>query len=309
MPSSTAGTSTADSKKDGERFDDYLIAVREIAQFCDFCTECFDSHMRDKIVMGVRDDSTMRALLSETDLTLQGAIAICRARENAAENSEALHAQDTSLQRISTYRRNQSLGARHHMPGRRSPSPCSTSATAETCPNCGRPAHTDRRTCPARTAICFWCGRPGHTQNVCRRRAAGAERTYVPQEQQQPPQQGSGASLIQTLHVNDILFKRRVLPPDPSGPPVNGPQPRLRRVFMDPGTPARRPRVSAPRTRRISRSTWADLSPPTDALYAAGGYKTSVSRKLRVHADPGRGHGNSKCICCSRAEQSTALLA
>ena len=259
-------------QEDGERFDDYLIAVREIAQFCDFCTECFDSHMRDKIVMGVRDDSTVRALLSETDLTLQGAIAICRARENAAENSEALHAQDTSLQRISTYRRNQSLGARHHMPGRQSPSPCSTSATAETCPNCGRPAHTDWRTCPARTAICFWCGRPGHTQNVCRRRAAGAERTYVPQEQQQPPQQGSGASLIQTLHVNDILLNaassRRT--------------PRVRLLMahsrgsgaclwtLDTGSEAS---CIGPAHAEELQIHMADLSPPTDALYAAGGYK------------------------------------
>lgn len=74
-------------QEDGEPFDDFLVALREIAQFCDFCGHCADSQLRDKIVMGVRSEDTLRALLSEKDLTLHSAINICRARENAQQNS------------------------------------------------------------------------------------------------------------------------------------------------------------------------------------------------------------------------------
>ena len=66
-----------------ERFDDFLCAVREIAAFCDFCSHCVDDQIRDRIVCGVRDDEAVRRLLENKDLTLQRAIDICRACENA----------------------------------------------------------------------------------------------------------------------------------------------------------------------------------------------------------------------------------
>ena len=39
----------------GESFDDYLIALRGLAQYCDFCAHCSDEQFRDGLVTGVRD--------------------------------------------------------------------------------------------------------------------------------------------------------------------------------------------------------------------------------------------------------------
>ena len=152
-------------QEDGESFDDFLIALKEIAQFCDFCSHCSDSQLRDKIVMGVRSEETLRVLLSEKDLTLQSAVDICRARENAQQNSAAMSG---VIQPISTYRRNRTAGARR--PAHRRDSPQRNGA-ADSCPNCGYSAHDDPQMCPARTATCHECGRRGHFQSVCPRNA------------------------------------------------------------------------------------------------------------------------------------------
>ena len=61
----------------GESFDEFLISLKEISKFCDFCSECPDERPRDQIVMGIRDESLLRSLLNVKDLKLQGAIDIC----------------------------------------------------------------------------------------------------------------------------------------------------------------------------------------------------------------------------------------
>ncbi|KAF0296550.1 hypothetical protein FJT64_006005 [Amphibalanus amphitrite] len=41
-----------------ELFDEYLIALKEISQFCDFCTSCSDDRLRDRIVTGLHEEET-----------------------------------------------------------------------------------------------------------------------------------------------------------------------------------------------------------------------------------------------------------
>ena len=69
-----------------ENFDDFLCSIKEIAAFCDFCTSCISNRLRDRIVVGIRDEEALKHMLEEKDLTLQKAIDICRASENAYVN-------------------------------------------------------------------------------------------------------------------------------------------------------------------------------------------------------------------------------
>ncbi|KAF0312269.1 hypothetical protein FJT64_016997 [Amphibalanus amphitrite] len=39
---------------DGEPFDEYVMALKELAEFCDFCVHCADDRLRDRIVTGIR---------------------------------------------------------------------------------------------------------------------------------------------------------------------------------------------------------------------------------------------------------------
>ncbi|KAF0292813.1 hypothetical protein FJT64_009265 [Amphibalanus amphitrite] len=88
-----------------EQFDDYLIALKEISEFCDFCKHCTEDRLRDRLITGLCDEAAVQTLLSETNLTLQKTVDICRARENAYANASALTGD--RLQAVSAYRRGQ----------------------------------------------------------------------------------------------------------------------------------------------------------------------------------------------------------
>ena len=89
----------------GEKFDDYYVALQEIAAFCDFCATCINQQYRDKIVMGVNHEETVKNLLSEKNLTLEKAVAICRANENAMNDTESLQASASGINRVAKYKK------------------------------------------------------------------------------------------------------------------------------------------------------------------------------------------------------------
>ena len=84
------------------------MVLQEIASFCDFCQTCIEDQYRDRIITGILDEETVRELLTEEKLTLGKAVSVCRARENANKDNEAL--QDTTsdasgIAKISSYKK------------------------------------------------------------------------------------------------------------------------------------------------------------------------------------------------------------
>ena len=59
------------SQEEGECFDDFLTELKILLKNCNFCANCVDGILRDRIVSGIRDSSLRQKLLSETDLTLK----------------------------------------------------------------------------------------------------------------------------------------------------------------------------------------------------------------------------------------------
>ncbi|KAF0293654.1 hypothetical protein FJT64_008602 [Amphibalanus amphitrite] len=64
-------------QEQGENFEEFLCEVKELAAFCDFCTHCYDSRLRDKIVCGLRDEETVKRLLEDPGLDLKKTVDIC----------------------------------------------------------------------------------------------------------------------------------------------------------------------------------------------------------------------------------------
>ena len=60
-----------------ESFDDYLCPLRELAKTCEF-GDIMDEMIRDRIVLGTKDQSVRGCLLRESTFTLNGAIEVCR---------------------------------------------------------------------------------------------------------------------------------------------------------------------------------------------------------------------------------------
>jgi hypothetical protein len=71
------------TQQPGETFDDFLVALRELAKTCKFCSdECTQKNIRDQIIEGLIDVDTVE-VLRERDLTLETTITKCRGQEAA----------------------------------------------------------------------------------------------------------------------------------------------------------------------------------------------------------------------------------
>ena len=71
-------------QQQGETFDDFLVALRELVKTCNFCSnECIEKNIRDQVIEGILDGDTIEHLLQQQNLTLSVAITACRAQEAA----------------------------------------------------------------------------------------------------------------------------------------------------------------------------------------------------------------------------------
>ncbi|KAK3854724.1 hypothetical protein Pcinc_038818 [Petrolisthes cinctipes] len=142
-------------QQQGEAFDDFLCAIKEMVNFCDFCDHDIDNRLRDRIVVGIRDEEALKRMLQEKHLQLQSAIDICRASENANMSRAVIrdHASQ-SLCKVSRYKHEKTP---HH----------STKDKVSLCHRCGRKSHKEKQMCKALDKDCLNCGKKGHFAAVC----------------------------------------------------------------------------------------------------------------------------------------------
>ena len=148
----------------GERFDVFLGDVRRMARSCKF-DAVEESMIRDRIVVGIHEDSTRHKLLQIRDLTLAKAIDICKASEAAGRQLKAMTAQD-EVQSLQPSRRRSESKVR----GRSKSRPNSNSAHG-------------RDKSKARNGSCIYCGQKhergkdkcpsyGHTCRICTKKTS-----------------------------------------------------------------------------------------------------------------------------------------
>lgn len=152
-------------QENGETFDAFLSDIRRLVKTCDFGA-VEDSAIRDRIVMGIRDDATRKRLLQTRNVDLKGAIDICRASESATKQlramskSENVHAlrwtqSNNERSRPRSSSRNPADRKRASTPGRR-------------CKYCDRIHVMSKTACPAFGKICNNCNRRNHFASVCK---------------------------------------------------------------------------------------------------------------------------------------------
>jgi hypothetical protein len=158
----------------GERFDTYLGELRRMAKSCSF-GEVEESMLRDRIVVGIRDDTTRHKLLQIRDLTLAKAVDICKASEDASRQLRAMTSSSATgeVQPITSSRgrsRYRPKPAGKSVNERRQPSegrrPAETSNRK--CQYCDRLHSKGKQFCPAYNKTCRLCNKVGHFQIVCR---------------------------------------------------------------------------------------------------------------------------------------------
>ena len=141
-------------QEEGEPFDQFYIALREIANNADLCQHCIDDRLTTRIMSGIRDPETRRKLLTYTPPTsLQTTVDVCWSDESARNDEAALAKNDQGHTKIDkggkkTYQlgktRNTTISKHNHR-----------------CGYCYKSAHKTRDECPARRSECSICTKNG----------------------------------------------------------------------------------------------------------------------------------------------------
>jgi hypothetical protein len=176
------------SQEANESFSLFLGELRRLARSCDF-GNVEDSLIRDRIVVGLRDDATRRKLLAQRSLTLKDTIDICRASEQAGRQLKAMtdhdEVQATTFTRRDRdrdrYRKPEAVRQPEKSERRDKPSTSRDKSVGRSdCGNCG--LQHPRKACPAYGRTCNNCRRRGHFASVCRSKPVNRKEVCQTQE-------------------------------------------------------------------------------------------------------------------------------
>ena len=84
---------------EGESFESFLTAIRSLIKTCNYCDNCVDTILRDRIVLGIRDPDTQTQLFKDycVHCNMQTA-------ESATARGHVLRDHDPSLNRVADYK-------------------------------------------------------------------------------------------------------------------------------------------------------------------------------------------------------------
>lgn len=145
------------SQLPSESITQYVNKLRRLASSCDFTpARVHEENIRDRLVLGVRDKTLKKQLLSDATLTLARAIAKCKAAEQSDVEMAALQEEPTE---VINYTKNYAKDAKKVTTG--------PPAVLKECRFCGGNHKWDKNKCPAFGKTCRNCGKANHFAQVC----------------------------------------------------------------------------------------------------------------------------------------------
>ena len=139
-------------QESGESIDSYVASLRTLAKTCNYGT-LLDSLIRDRIVVGIRDNGTRKRLLQEAKLTLNKCIDICRSSEATSAQLQAMGNQE-DLKFVADDKSKKETQDKGGKP-------------VISCKFCGKKHVRSREECPAWGKSCSKCGEKNHFAVKC----------------------------------------------------------------------------------------------------------------------------------------------
>ena len=140
------------TQKEGESVSLFLAEIRRLSEFCNF-KENLDEALRDKFVVGINDDSIQKRLLQERNLSLNKAVELALAMEQASKDSTSIHLNLNKEEQVSFINKKKAPRNDAHPP----------------CYSCGKSNHK-RLDCYFKDAKCRNCSKKGHIQTICNKK-------------------------------------------------------------------------------------------------------------------------------------------
>lgn len=151
------------TQHEGESVSDFLASLRKLAATCGF-GQFLDEALRDRFVVGLRNQLIQQRLLQEDNLTLPNALTTATAMEAAEKGVVTISATGSTHSAMAAKK------TAKHQTNEKSLKSSSQSG----CFRCGARDHW-ARSCPHRNKSCEKCGRFGHHQDACRTKEGARE--------------------------------------------------------------------------------------------------------------------------------------
>lgn len=152
-------------QKLGEMAESFIRALYELSENCDF-GETKSEHIRDRLVVSIRDEELLRRLQLMSDLTLETAVQKVRQAEDVAEQISQQEQQTTLNMQEVSHRHPARRGERQHA-WKRTDGPEQACSEDSRCRRCGKERHKIPAKCPAVDTECRKCGKKGHWERKC----------------------------------------------------------------------------------------------------------------------------------------------
>ncbi|XP_067055906.1 uncharacterized protein [Acropora muricata] len=161
----------------GESVDTFIQDLYRLAEDCEYGS-LKDCLIRDRIVVGVVDDSLSDRLQAKADLTLEMAVQMSRQAEARKQNKGLIRG--SAISEMATNPRRVDLVEPHKRDSKSAMKPENEtrSKPERKCMWCDGQQHK-RQSCPAKDVTCNSCHKRGHFQAVCLFKKQVAERASI----------------------------------------------------------------------------------------------------------------------------------
>ena len=164
-------------QQDGESIASFVAGIKSCARTCEF-KENLEEMCRDRLVMGLNDESTQRVMLTDKNLTFASAVELASAREAAARDGKSIAnaSSGASVNIVHSGSNKNYSGAKSknfqkvkHKPGSNSNggkfNSNPKSKPDNPCSGCG--GNHWKKDCSFKEAECWKCQKKGHIGKVC----------------------------------------------------------------------------------------------------------------------------------------------
>ena len=132
------------NQEDGEPFELFYADLQRLMKTCNYCNQCKNSLLKDRIVLGIKNPKIQRELLKVRKLTLEQTVDICKANEKAITQNRTLRPE---VNKVSVRTKTARTGS---------------------CKFCGRTHEWDKNKCPAFGKTCMKCSMKNHFAKMCK---------------------------------------------------------------------------------------------------------------------------------------------
>ena len=143
--------------------DSFVAELKTMAKTCNFCHCLRDSLIRDRIVLGIKNEQTAKKLLRIRDFTLNRCTDICRNEEITALQMKSLSEPADSIHQV------KSKTKKSHTQQRSEVKSSPQAGKKISCKFCGYDHVLDRKKCPTLGKTCKRCNGKNHFVKKCKK--------------------------------------------------------------------------------------------------------------------------------------------